>query len=130
MKKRAWKTRLKNACEQVGTYKPEFDITISLAASYAEQIDALEPEIAEEGPVIEQTNKSGFTNIIKNPKVTVYDDLRKSFIACLRELGLTPAGLKKINEEVFMKIKDEKNENNLIGLLKKAKAEKEDTNGE
>lgn len=125
MKKRAWKTRLKKACEQVGTYKPEFDITISIAAGYAEQIDALEPAIAEEGPVIEQTNKSGFTNIIKNPKVTVYDDLRKSFIVCLRELGLTPAGLKKINEEFFTKMKDAKNENNLIGLLNRAKKEKE-----
>ena len=78
----------------------------------------------EEELIIEQTNKSGFTNKVKNPAFSVWDDLNKSALIYWRDLGLTPAGLKKINEEVFAKAREEKNRNSLIGLLQQKQAVK------
>lgn len=124
MKKRAWKTKIKKACVEAGTYKPFFDYVIDTLAGILEQRDEAAEILAEEDEklIVEQTNKSGFTNMVKNPAFTVWDDMNKSALTYWRDLGLTPAGLKKINEEVFQKAKDEKNSNNLMELLKNRKA--------
>lgn len=42
----------------------------------------------------------------KNPLLVMWDDLNKSALAYWRDLGLTPAGLKKIDE---MSLKSKKN---------------------
>ena len=49
-------------------------------------------------PIIKHTNKGGATNIVKNPALILWDDLNKSALSYWRDLGLTPAGLKKIDE--------------------------------
>ena len=125
MKKRAWKTRIKNACTEAGTYKPYFDYTIDMAAGYLEQRDALAEQMKDEDPVSERTNKDGITSKIRNPIFVMWDDMNKAALTCLKELGLTPTMLRKINEETFTKIRDEKNGNNLIELLEKARAKKD-----
>lgn len=121
MKKRAWKTRIKKACMAAGTYKPFFDYTIDTLAGVLEKRDQAAEILESEGQelIVKQTNKGGYTNTIKNPAYAVWDDLNKSALAYWRDLGLTPAGLKKINEEVFAKAKEEKNGNNLIELLRR-----------
>ena len=50
-------------------------------------------------PLIEYTNKNGTTNMIKNPLLTLLNDLDRDALAYWRDLGLTPAGLRKINEK-------------------------------
>ena len=126
MKKRVWKTRIKKACVEAGTYKKFFDYTIDTLAGILEKLDAAAAimDNEEEELIIEQTNKSGFTNKVKNPAFSVWDDLNKSALIYWRDLGLTPAGLKKINEEVFAKAREEKNRNSLIGLLQQKQAVK------
>lgn len=128
MKKRAWKTRIRKACMQAGTYKKFFDYTIDTLAGILEKRDEAAEILnnEEEELIVEQTNKGGFTNKVKNPAFSVWDDLNKSALVYWRDLGLTPAGLKKINEEVFVKAKEEKNGNNLIKLLEQKKEAEKD----
>lgn len=131
MKKKAWKSRIKKACIEAGTYKRFFDYTIDTLAGMLEKRDEAAELLAEDDEeiVIEQTNKSGFTNRVKNPVFSAWDDLNKSVLIYWRDLGLTPAGLKKINEEVFAKVKEEKNGNSLVNLLRqKQAADKGDKN--
>ena len=53
--------------------------------------------------MIKHTNKSGATNIVKNPYYLVIEGLRQNILSYSRELGLTPAGLKKINDKELIK---------------------------
>lgn len=124
MKKRAWKTRIKKACVEAGTYKKFFDYAIDTLAGILEKRDEAAELLDDEDQelFVEQTNKAGFTNRVKNPVFAMWDDLNKSALAYWRDLGLTPAGLKKINEEVFAKVKEEKNGNGLINLLRQKQA--------
>ena len=39
--------------------------------------------------------------MIKNPALVLWDDLNKSALAYWRDLGLTPAGLKKLNDDAL-----------------------------
>ena len=48
--------------------------------------------------VVKHTNKAGAVNAVKNPYYQTLEGLRISILAYLRELGLTPAGLKKVND--------------------------------
>ena len=109
---------------EAGTYKRFFDAAIDTLAGILEKRDEAAEFLDEEDQeiIIQQTNKAGHTNVVKNPAFSVWDDLNKSALAYWRDLGLTPAGLKKINEEVFAKVKEEKNGNGLINLLKQKQA--------
>ena len=51
------------------------------------------------GPIIVHTNQGGNSNRVKNPAIVLWDDLNKSALNYWRDLGLTPAGLKKIKGE-------------------------------
>lgn len=103
MKKGAWKNRIKKACESAGTYKPYFDDIINtLAETMALRDDALAKFYASGGQtVVMHTNKGGATNIVKNPALVVVDDMNKTALSYWRELGLTPASLKKIGQSVL-----------------------------
>ena len=50
-------------------------------------------------PVIAHTNKSGATNLVKNPALVAINDCNQQALAYWRDLGLTPAGLRKIRGE-------------------------------
>ena len=103
MKKNGWKRKIKTACQNAGTYRPFFDITINSLAELLEMRDrAMEQYVASGGnPVIVHTNKAGKANLAKNPALTVYDDLNKTALAYWRDLGLTPAGLRRISEDAM-----------------------------
>lgn len=48
--------------------------------------------------VVEYTNKNGSINTVKNPALVVVMEFDAQALAYWRDLGLTPAGLKRINE--------------------------------
>jgi len=48
--------------------------------------------------MVVHTNKAGAKNAAKNPFYLALETLRQDIIVYLRELGLTPSALKKINE--------------------------------
>jgi len=86
-----------------GTYKPVFDSVIDTLAGILERRDAAQEMFNESGGavLVNQTNKAGHTNIVQNPALRMVNDLERDALTYWRDLGLTPAGLKKINEEAF-----------------------------
>lgn len=103
MEQKKWKNKIKKACRNAGTYQPYFDHVIDSLASILEKRDEAEAQYIASGslPVVEYTNKGGATNMSKNPALVLWDDLNKSALAYWRDLGLTPAGLKKLNEDAL-----------------------------
>ena len=120
MKKRAWKTKLKKACKDAGTYKPYFDHVIDTLAEILEKRDeAMDAYNMDEDEKIVTVvkQKTGMVKV-KNPLVAIWEDLNKLALNYWRDLGLTPAGLKKLNEEAFLQAAEEK-ENPLMGFITK-----------
>lgn len=121
MKKRAWKTKIRKACREAGTYKPFFDPVIDTLAEVLEKRDeAIELYNSdEEERIIVEVNQKNGTAKVKNPLIAIWEDLNKQALNYWRDLGLTPAGLKKINEESFATTG--KQSNTLIDLLNQKK---------
>ena len=88
-----------NNMKTLGVYKPEFDISINIYASIVEQYQTLEKEFKKSKfTVIEKTGYSD--NAKKAPIVATLENLRKDILSYSNALGLTPSGLKKINDSM------------------------------
>ena len=100
MEKQKWVERITEASKNAGTYREYFDDVIDTLAETLEARDDARAKYYASGAnaVVTHTNKGGNTNIVKNPALVVVDDLNKTALAYWRDLGLTPAGLKRINE--------------------------------
>lgn len=100
MDKKRWKSKIKKAAADAGTYQPFFDAAIdTLAGILARRDEAEEAFVKLGGQVlVKHTNKGGATNIEQNPALRLVNDLNRDALAYWRDLGLTPAGLKRINE--------------------------------
>ena len=107
MKAKTWKARIKTACEAAGTYRSYFDYPIETLAEILERRDATKELFEKSGSnvIVKHTNKNGSTNIEQNPMLRLINDLNRDALAYWRDLGLTPAGLKKINEKSMEKPK-------------------------
>ena len=106
MKKATWKKRIRDACTEVGTYQKSFDAVIDTLAGILENRDkAVEQWDGE--IIVEHTNKSGATNKEQNPLLRLINDLNRDALAYWRDLGLTPAGLKRINESAIREKKEQ-----------------------
>lgn len=107
MDAKTWEKRIKQATIDVGTYKSSFDPVISTLAKILERRDAAEKQFVAEGNiyVLDHTNKGGNTNREQNPLLRLVNDLNRDALAYWKELGLTPAGLKRINEKALEKKK-------------------------
>ena len=100
MNKDEWKIKITQACKKAGTYREYFDSVIETLAETMEMRDDAREKYYKSGgnSIVSHTNKGGNTNIVKNPALVVIDDLNKTALAYWRDLGLTPAGLKRIND--------------------------------
>lgn len=103
MNKAGWKKKIRAACEGAGTYRPFFDAVIDTLAETLEQRDEAMKQFKESGgePVIIHTNKGGNANMAKNPCLVLWNELNATALHYWRDLGLTPAGLKKLNEDAL-----------------------------
>lgn len=103
MKKEAWKRRIKKACQDAGTYREYFDSVITSLAEILEARDKVRKYYIDSGaePIVMRTNKGGHTNMEKNPILVIYDDMNNTAMAYWKELGLTPKGLKAIDEKAM-----------------------------
>lgn len=103
MDRAGWKKEIKAACEAVGTYKPPFDHVIDTLAGILEARDDAQEQFEKSGghTVVKHVNKGGNPNIVKNPALVVIDDLNKTALQYWRDLGLTPAGLRRIDEKAM-----------------------------
>lgn len=103
MKAASWKRKIESACRDAGTYRPYFDATIRTLAEIMERRDEAADEYQRTGgrPIVKYTNKGGATNPTKNPALVLWNDLNTTALAYWRDLGLTPAGLKKIDDSAM-----------------------------
>lgn len=107
MTKKAWKAKIKKACEDAGTYRAFFEPVIDTLAGILEQRDMAQEVFKKSGGavIVRHTNKAGATNAEQNPALRLINDLNRDALAYWRDLGLTPAGLKKINEKAMQQKK-------------------------
>lgn len=92
---------------KLGTYKPQYMEAINRTAKLYMQMDEIEAAFAKSGGnvVVTHTNKAGAKNFVKNPFLQARDEVYTQLLAHERELGLTPAALKRINESAMIKEK-------------------------
>lgn len=98
---KTWRMRIRAATKEAGTYRPYFEQVIAILADILERKDDAIDQYERTGrkPVVAHTNKAGATNLEKNPCLRVIEECEIQALAYWRDLGLTPAGLKRINEE-------------------------------
>lgn len=103
MKQVGWKSRIKKACTAAGTYREEFGGAISTLADIMSKRDAAQEAFDADGGeiLVEYTNKGGGKNQAVHPAFKLVTDLNRDALAYWTALGLTPAGLKKINEDAL-----------------------------
>ena len=104
-----WKYKIVMAMKTAGTYRETcFDPVIDTLASILQRRDEAEALFVASGSniLVKHTNKAGATNIEQNPALRLINDLNRDALAYWRDLGLTPAGLKRINEKAMQKPKE------------------------
>ncbi len=103
MEAKRWITLLKKQTKGIGTYRKEFEQVIKDTANLLEQRDAVYEQYIKEGaqPVVTRTSDRGAENRTKNPLLATWEDLNKTALSFYRDLGLTPAGLKRITTTVI-----------------------------
>lgn len=98
-----WREVIKSNCEAAGTYRPFFDTVIDTLAGILERRDEAlrQYELSGGHVIVAHTNKGGATNLEQNPALRAINDMNRDALAYWRDLGLTPAGLKKIDEKAL-----------------------------
>jgi phage terminase small subunit len=88
---------------EVGTYRPAFDVALQSAADVLEKRDAALREFVDSGgdACVEYVSDRGSVNVKKNPRLQIWMDLNNQAFSFCRDLGLTPSGLKKLNDEAL-----------------------------
>lgn len=94
--------------KKIGTFKPEFEVSVRRYAELRIQYEILQDKWYEEGCKIteEYTNKSGATNIRKTALYLALESLRKDLLEMENIFGLTPKGLKLIKNKGLEAKKD------------------------
>ena len=118
MTQKQWKNKIKKSCTAAGTYRAFFDDIIETLAGILERRDMAIETFEKTGGnvIVKHTNKGGSTNLEQNPALRLVNDLERDALAYWRELGLTPAGLKKLND---VALKPEQKESTLEKALEK-----------
>lgn len=100
-----WKRTIRRQTKAVGTYQKTFESVIDALAKILAQRDEIYQHYVDEGSnaLVEKTSDRGAVNWVPNPLLTLWKDLNTSALVYWRDLGLTPAGLKRINESAMTK---------------------------
>ena len=103
MTKIGWKRLIIQKMTEAGTYDEVFDPVIDTLADILIERDRVYEQYIKEGssPLVRVVSDRGQENMRKNPLLTTWQELIKDALAYWRDLGLTPAGLKKINEDAM-----------------------------
>ena len=102
MTAKKWENEVRAQAKAVGTYREAYEPVIVTLATVLEQRDRAYADYIEDGArtTIEKESDRGAKNVGINPKLRAWQDLNAQALAYWRDLGLTPAALKKITGEV------------------------------
>jgi hypothetical protein len=97
--------------KDVGTYRKQFERTVRTYAEMSYDYKLLMRKFEESNDqfIDEYTNKSGATNAMTTAVYSEIKMIRKEMVTYESILGLTPAGLKRINNEMDLKKKKASN---------------------
>ena len=103
MTAKTWRKKIVEAMQEVGTYRESFAGAIDTLAGILERRDKAQETFEASGGsvLVKHTNKGGATNIEQNPALVLINNLNRDALAYWRDLGLTPAGLKKIDDSAM-----------------------------
>ena len=101
MKASQWKRKLIQQCKDVDTYQDSFLGAITTLASLLERRDEAYAEFVAGGSqtMVTRISDRGAVNQAINPLLKLWQDLNRDALAYWRDLGLTPAGYKRLNLE-------------------------------
>ena len=94
--KATWKKKIKNACIEAGTYQPFFDLAIDQLASIMARRDMAKK-------LYDDTHAEPLLNLKEHPALAMITKYDKEALAYWRDLGLTPAGFKKLGNDALKK---------------------------
>lgn len=97
--------QVRDQMKSLGVYKPEFEPIIEVYCQLHEQYRVLTERFIKSGYDIKEFTATGTK---KAPIVTTLEALRKDILAYATQLGLTPQGLLKADDDAFKKKKDSK----------------------
>lgn len=94
-----WRAKIKQQCEEMGTFKKSFNSAIDALAKILEQRDQALEKFRREGSqlMFERVSDRGAVNPSINPLVQLIDKLNNTALAYWKELGLTPLSYKKMS---------------------------------
>lgn len=98
MNRLEWKKLITEAADDAGTYRPFFEAVVDTLAGILERRDEAEKAYEEsgEGPMVGSASNG---ILRKNPTLLMINELNRDALAYWRDLGLTPAGYKKLISE-------------------------------
>lgn len=101
MTARAWRKKIIEQMSAKGVKSDGFEHVIETLADILEERDAIYTQYKAEGGhvLIEKVSDRGATNMVVNPLLREWQDMNRDALTYWRELGLTPQGLKKLNEQ-------------------------------
>ena len=101
MTAKSWITEIKKQMSLKGVDYSGFGNVIQTLAELLEQRDKLYKQYQTEGSevMVLYVSDRGQENMIINPLLKEWQNMNRDALVYWRELGLTPAGLKKLNED-------------------------------
>lgn len=116
MDKLEWKKKIKKAMDEHGVDKTGFSMVIDTLSDILAERDNAYEEFKNEGgeACVIKTSDRGAKNVAKNPRLLIWLDLNNTALAYWRDLGLTPAGYRKLNADV---VQDKGGEDGLEKIL-------------
>lgn len=122
MTAKQWKKTIEEQIKFDSNYIPAFKTTIQILSEMLEERDRVYSAYLDAGaqPVIEFTSDRGAVNLKPNPLLKQWQEINASALLYLRDLGLTAAGLRKLQgqlpekpgkteEEIMRQIRGQKN---------------------
>ena len=102
MNKEEWAQILKEQIKFDHNYLPSFETTVGILSEILEERDRVYQIYLEKGaePVTIFTTDRGAENYKPNPLLKTWQDLNVTALQYLRDLGLTPAGLRKLQGQL------------------------------
>ena len=107
MKKENYKKKIKSQIQIDSKQINNFDTSINILAEILEERDRVYKLDIEQGakPLVMVKSDRGAENMKPNPLLKQWNELNTTALQYLRDLGITPAGLKKIQSEITQQSK-------------------------
>ena len=118
MTAKEWKKVIIKNMKEAGTYQKTFDAVITTLAETLERRDAVYQQFVDEGSqaIVTRTSDRGAENSAKNPLLVLWMELNRDALAMWRDCGLTPSGLRKLNESAMKEQKQSALEKALLKM--------------